>query len=65
MLENYNDPAQTEEGKRLLAVQAALDIVKATLADTNDGNSVGYQLAEALKYISPMADAIQKAIEKK
>ncbi|MNI88184.1 hypothetical protein D3C73_1454560 [compost metagenome] len=65
MLENYHDDGQTEESKRLLAVQAALEIIKATLSDTNDGNSVGFQLDEARKHIAPLANAIQLAVEKK
>ncbi|WON76120.1 hypothetical protein [Serratia sp. UGAL515B_01] len=67
MLENYfgSAPNTTEEQKRrLLAVQAALELLKATLSDTNDGNGVEYQLKTAEKYVSSLADAIQTAVEK-
>ncbi|MFC0226967.1 hypothetical protein [Serratia aquatilis] len=68
MLENYFGSGlnPTEEQKRrLLAVQASLELLKATLSDTNDGNGVEYQLKTAEKYISSLADAIQAAVEKK
>ncbi|MFZ1875098.1 hypothetical protein [Serratia sp. D1N4] len=68
MLENYfgSGLVPTEEQKRrLLAVQAALELLKATLSDTNDGNGVEYQLKTAEKYIGSLADAIQTAVEKK
>jgi hypothetical protein len=68
MLENYfgSGIAPTEEQKRrLLAVQAALELLKATLSDTNDGNGVEYQLKTAEKHVGSLADAIQAAVEKK
>lgn len=68
MLENYfgTGLAPTEEqNRRLLAVQAALELLKATLSDTNDGNGVEYQLRTAEKYVGSLADAIQAAVEKK
>ncbi|GBU13705.1 hypothetical protein AwEntero_23060 [Enterobacterales bacterium] len=68
MLDNYfgtNGTATSEEKRRLLAVQAALELLKATLSDTNDGNGVEYQLKTTEKYVSTLADAIQAAVEKK
>ncbi|MEX0632675.1 hypothetical protein M8494_13690 [Serratia ureilytica] len=43
--------------------QAALELIKATLSDTNDGNGVDFQLKAAEKHIGPMADAIQEALK--
>ena len=68
MLENYFGSRITpteEQKRRLLAVQAALELLKATLSDTNDGNGVEYQLKTAEKYVGTLADAIQAAVEKK
>ncbi|MDW5499528.1 hypothetical protein R6Y99_06935 [Pseudomonas lundensis] len=69
MLEQYypatmsSKPITDEQHKRLVAVQAALELIKATLSDTNDGNGVDFQLKAAEKHISPMADAIQEALK--
>lgn len=68
MLDNYfgtDGSATGEQKRRLLAVQAALELLKATLSDTNDGNGVEYQLKTTEKYVSTLADAIQAAVEKK
>jgi len=68
MLDNYfgsDINATSEQQRRLLAVQAALELLKATLSDTNDGNGVEYQLKTAEKYVGTLADAIQAAVEKK
>ncbi|CAI0704499.1 hypothetical protein FCL49_04560 [Serratia proteamaculans] len=69
MLEQYypttmsSKPITDEQHKRLVAVQAALELIKATLSDTNDGNGVDFQLKAAEKHIGPMADAIQEALK--
>lgn len=64
MLDNYLGPTATQqERQRVIAVEAALDIIKATLSDTNDGNGVSFQLQAAEKHIKSLADAIQNAIE--
>ncbi|UNK26197.1 hypothetical protein MNO11_15205 [Serratia plymuthica] len=69
MLEQYypatmsSKPVTDEQHKRLVAVQAALELIKATLSDTNDGNGVDFQLKAAEKHIGPMADAIQEALK--
>lgn len=66
MLENYLlSTATHEERQRVIAVEAALEVIKATLSDTNDGNGVSFQLQAAEKHIKSLADAIQNAIEKK
>ncbi|MGQ8774541.1 hypothetical protein ACUTQ5_08950 [Serratia sp. NA_112.1] len=69
MLEQYYPTTMSsksitdEQHKRLVAVQAALELIKATLSDTNDGNGVDFQLKAAEKHIGPMADAIQEALK--
>ncbi|MNV85519.1 hypothetical protein D3C71_1794840 [compost metagenome] len=56
-------PITDEQHKRLVAVQAALELIKATLSDTNDGNGVDFQLKAAEKHVGPLADAIQEALK--
>ncbi|QIC86786.1 hypothetical protein F0336_10245 [Serratia liquefaciens] len=69
MLEQYyqatmsSKPITDEQHKRLVAVQAALELIKATLSDTNDGNGVDFQLKAAEKHVGPLADAIQEALK--
>jgi len=64
MLEKYfPDNISCEQAQRVIAVNAALELIKATLADSNDGNSVSYQLQAAEKHIQSLADAIQKAVK--
>lgn len=63
MLDNYLAPdASIEQKQRILAVQAALELIKATLSDVNDGTGIAYQFESAEKHIALMADAIQSAI---
>ncbi|CAI2520772.1 MULTISPECIES: hypothetical protein [Serratia] len=69
MLEQYypatmsSKPITDDQHKRLVAVQAALELIKATLSDTNDGNGVDFQLKAAEKHVGPLADAIQEALK--
>ncbi|KKI47441.1 MAG: hypothetical protein RR429_02590 [Hafnia sp.] len=64
MLENYfPDHVSNEQKQRAIAVNAALELIKVTLADSNDGNSVSHQLQAAEKHIESLADAIQKALK--
>ena len=69
MLEQYYPATMSskaitdEQHKRLVAVQAALELIKATLSDTNDGNGVDFQLKAAEKHVGPLADAIQEALK--
>ena len=63
MLDNYfPDNVTHEQKQRAIAVNAALELIKATLADSNDGNSVSNQLQSAEKHIESLANAIQKAL---
>jgi len=71
MLESYFkfDGASGDEGtsqhKRLLAVQAALEIVKASAgaASSSNGGSMYHDLTHAAEQIEKLADAIQNALE--
>lgn len=66
MLEGYYDAdVDGASRQRIIAVQAALELVKATLSDVNDGNGIDYQLNSAEKHIGSLADAIQRAIAAK
>lgn len=63
MLENYfSEPVSNEQKQRVIAVNAALELINATLSDSNDGNSVGHQLQAAEKHIDSLANAIQQAL---
>lgn len=68
MLENYHDHDGYDDEakhKRLLAVQAALEIAKASASSSppNYGN-MSNDLDAAAEYIGKLADAIQAAIDK-
>ncbi|ORM73344.1 hypothetical protein HA48_10045 [Pantoea wallisii] len=67
MLENYfgTDDVTDENKKRLLAVQAALEIAKAAVAAPTSNSSVksGYDLDNVAKRVADLADAIQDALE--
>jgi hypothetical protein len=55
-----------EKAKRLLAVQAALEIAKASAlsADASVHSRMDDDMEKAAKNIEALADAIQKALEK-
>lgn len=64
MLENYfPDEISENQKKRVIAVNTALELIKATLADANDGQSIEHQLRAASASIAPLTDAIQRALE--
>ncbi|PDO86713.1 hypothetical protein [Kosakonia pseudosacchari] len=71
MLENYfPQVAKTQEeatklNQRLLAVQAALEIAKASVSasTTHSGSKTLYDLDNVTKKIEALADAIQDALE--
>ncbi|WP_238084503.1 hypothetical protein [Pseudescherichia vulneris] len=67
MLENYfkNGAITTDEKtQRLLAVQAALEIIKASASSAaGQGGSMYNDLASAKEGISGLADAIQAALK--
>ena len=65
MLDGYHQAGTGfENKKRIIAVNAALEIIKATLSTPTDAKNVEYELGLAAKHIAPLADAIQEAIEK-
>ncbi|MWQ92619.1 hypothetical protein GQA09_00425 [Escherichia coli] len=71
MLENYykNGPIATDDkAKRLIAVQAALEIAKASVsantADSNDAKA-RWDLAHVAGGIEALADAIQASLKVK
>lgn len=73
MLKGYfdNDTLTVDEiikyNKRLIAVQAALEIVKASAESASNaaGGSMYNDLSIATQYLGPLADAIQDALEPK
>ncbi|MBM6636624.1 hypothetical protein JTF12_20010 [Leclercia adecarboxylata] len=63
MLEGYHQSGTGYENKRrVIAVNAALEIIKATLSTPTDAKNVAFELELAVKSIAPLADAIQAAI---
>ncbi|MGK9173434.1 hypothetical protein KXR87_09395 [Yokenella regensburgei] len=66
MLEEYFGTAATdEEKKRLLAVQAALEISKAAVSSSTSNTGIRSQmdLRNVSQEVSALADAIQDALE--
>jgi hypothetical protein len=66
MLEEYFGAAATdEERKRLLAVQAALEISKAAVSSSTANSGIRSQmdLRNVSQEVSALADAIQDALE--
>ena len=67
MLENYFwENEGREKAKRLLAVQAALEIAKQSVGSTGQSSAsrVDDDLNKVAKAISGLADAIQEALNK-
>lgn len=54
-----------DEHRRVIAVNAALEIIKSAVSTPENSRNIAYELDEALKYLPKIADAIQSAIEKK
>lgn len=68
MLEGYLSPSDGNNKKhRVLAVQAALEIAKASVGSTGAGtqSKVSADLKAVASEISDLADAIQNAIDNK
>ncbi|WP_406640855.1 hypothetical protein [Pectobacterium brasiliense] len=65
MLDNYytdkNGMETDDEGKRLSAVQAALEIIKAAAQNDTVYQATSYTVSDLVK----VADAIQSALKKK
>ncbi|TKU47870.1 hypothetical protein FDW94_07305 [Citrobacter sp. wls757] len=65
MLDGYHQTGTGfEHKKRIIAVNAALEIIKVTLSAPTDAKNVDFDLGVAAKHIAPLADAIQAAIDK-
>lgn len=63
MLESYFGPRPSEdEKKRLLAVQAALEIIKASASSAGDGGMFN-DIRFASEKLEELADSIQTALE--
>lgn len=66
MLDGYHYTGDGfDKKRRVIAVEAALEIIKAAVAAPTDAKNVVFDLSEACKFIEPLADAIQSAIDKK
>ena len=69
MLENYFGSVSAEDStkqrrRRVMAVNAALEIIKAAVATNTNARNTDFELQQAIKHIGPLADAIQDAVEK-
>ncbi|KAF6676813.1 hypothetical protein HFD87_10080 [Pantoea sp. EKM21T] len=69
MLEGYFGTAVSsvntlERRQRVKAVETAVDIIKATVSTSGNNRDANYELQQALKYLEPLADAIQSALSK-
>ncbi|MDX7149467.1 hypothetical protein [Citrobacter portucalensis] len=65
MLDGYHQTGTGYENKkRIIAVNAALELIKATLSAPTNAKNVAYDLEVAANQIAPLADAIQAAIDK-
>lgn len=65
MLDGYHQSGTGyEDKKRVIAVSAALEIIKATLSTPTNAKNPDYELELAAKHIEPLANAIQAAIDK-
>lgn len=67
MLENYLNPplgVEVEEHERVIAVNAALELIKAALVTDAGSRNMDYELNKFREHIPLIADAIQNAIKK-
>lgn len=69
MLDNYfgTQGSTREQKQRLLAVQAALEIIKASVGSSSGQAKdlkLRYDIENSVAGVEPLADAIQKALEK-
>lgn len=66
MIEKYFEtPLGLDEDahKRLVAVAAAIDIIKSAISTEAGPRSLDYEITQMAGQIAPLADAIQDAIE--
>jgi hypothetical protein len=69
MLENYFGSVSAEDStkerrRRVMAVNAALEIIKAAVSASPNSKNTDFELEQAAKHLGPLADAIQSAVEK-
>ncbi|HGM5163730.1 TPA: hypothetical protein ACKPZB_000043 [Serratia marcescens] len=66
MLDGYHGPTATrEQRQRIKAVDAALEIAKASVGAGDGGDQVKYDLVNVAENIERLADAIQDVLEKR
>ncbi|EKN4862557.1 TPA: hypothetical protein U5D73_000273 [Yersinia enterocolitica] len=69
MLQNYfkstDSRVSDEEHKRLVATNAALEIVKAAVSAPTNSKNISYDFEEVIKHLPNLVDVIQKTIENK
>lgn len=70
MLDNYfgsvsNEDSTKERRRRVMAVNAALEIIKAAVGTDTHARNTDFELQQAAKHLGPLADAIQAAVEQK
>ena len=68
MIEGYFGSTASSENtrerrQRVMAVNAALEIIKAAVATNTNSRDTDYELKQAVKHIQPLADAIQNALK--
>ncbi|ARJ43292.1 hypothetical protein B1H58_15460 [Pantoea alhagi] len=66
MLEKYFETplgGEHDEHRRLVAVSAALELIKAAVSTEAGPRNFDYELKQYAAQIAPLADAIQDAIE--
>ncbi|MBL0907821.1 hypothetical protein G5645_07405 [Pectobacterium carotovorum] len=65
MLDGYHiNGTGSEDKQRVIAVQAALEIIKAAISTPTSAKNVDYELDLVVKHLPKIADAIQEAVKK-
>ncbi|MBQ4775220.1 MULTISPECIES: hypothetical protein [Pectobacterium] len=65
MLDGYHVNGSGSDNKqRVIAVQAALEIIKAAISAPTSSKNIDYELELAAKHLPKIADAIQAAVGK-
>ncbi|WP_313506781.1 hypothetical protein [Kosakonia sacchari] len=61
-LKSTDGRVSDEEHRRVVAVDAALEIIKASLATSANSKNIAYDLEQALIFLPQLADKIQETI---
>lgn len=68
MLENYYKSTDSRisdaQHQRIIATNAALEILKAAVTAPTDAKNIAYDLEQAIKFLPALTDAIQETITK-